>query len=619
MLGRVTLIAMVVSVAGCSSEKGTQGPAPVTLQTGLQVQRHRVPRDALNDDKDIVTIQGGRARLGWNPGEKDLTPSSVAAGGLALKWESPVFDSANVAVADGGTKTFGPRVLGSPLLVEDVDVPGMGDLSVVLAATGNGFIYAVSASPQKGKRPAPGTIVWSRQLNQPVSVNSDNWTIGVLGTPIVDLEAEPARVYVVSADAHLGWQLFALDLRDGSVLPGWPLTINDAAVGAVNQNGPSLLAFAPGVWATQRAALNLNLNRTLLYVGFAGLRDLAPGWMVTVDTRTASIASAFSSGPVTALTANGGVWAPTGPAVDDDGTLFATTGNSPNGDGPAAGVWGESLLAWGPGSVLQLQGTYTPFNYCNMELQDADLGGSGPLLIPDLDPETTSTPRLALFGSKQGNVYLVDRNHLPGGLFSRQACSLDSSTELSLLPPGPQPQFGKVGPLNVFGPYTESPVKVKSRMRTTGAYFVDSAGNHLVYVTGNTKQAADGNNNDVPPDVVRLKIVTTAGAPAYLAVDAVESTLPLVNPSSPVVTSHGTHDPLVWVIDAYGSDAEFNTPGIGFEHTRPVLYVIDGATMKPLWHTAVDELGEGGKYTIPVVKHGTAYVATDRVRAYGLP
>jgi hypothetical protein len=167
----------------------------------------------------------------------------------------------------------------------------------------------------------------------------------------------------------------------------------------------------------------------------------------------------------------------------------------------------------------------------------------------------------------------------------------------------------------VFGPYTETPIKIKSRLRTTGAYFSDGRGNHYVYVTGNTKQAADNNNVDVPPDVVRLKIVTTPGAPAYLAVDAAESTLPLVNPSSPVVTSFGTRNPVVWVIDAYGSDEELAT--VGFEHTRPVLYAIDGTTMKPLWQTAVDELGEGGKYTIPVVRHGLVLVATDRVRAYG--
>jgi outer membrane protein assembly factor BamB len=86
-----------------------------------------------------------------------------------------------------------------------------------------------------------------------------------------------------------------------------------------------------------------------------------------------------------------------------------------------------------------------------------------------------------------------------------------------------------------------------------------------------------------------------------------------------VVTSDGSRDAMVWLIDAYASDQEFNAPGLGFEHTRPVLYAIDAMTLKPLWHTGVDELGEGGKYTIPVIRHGQVVVATDRVRAYGLP
>jgi hypothetical protein len=62
---------------------------------------------------------------------------------------------------------------------------------------------------------------------------------------------------------------------------------------------------------------------------------------------------------------------------------------------------------------------------------------------------------LITFGGKQGNMYLVDRDVLPGRLDQRQPCSTDSTTDLSLMPPGPQPQFGARGPLNVFGPYSE--------------------------------------------------------------------------------------------------------------------------------------------------------------------
>jgi len=45
--------------------------------------------------------------------------------------------------------------------------------------------------------------------------------------------------------------------------------------------------------------------------------------------------------------------------------------------------------------------------------------------------------------------------HLGGALVARPPCTTDSTTDRSLLPPDPQPQFGARGPLNVFGPYSE--------------------------------------------------------------------------------------------------------------------------------------------------------------------
>ena len=626
----LAMAACALVLAGCSERN------PATEATALSAPKPRAvapPPDL--EDKDIVTVAGNRARLGWNARESDLTSVRVAASGLELKWQSSVFAAETVVTSTGATKSFPARVLGSPLLVDRVAVPSVGIVSLVLAATGNGWIYAVNAAQAGRNIPAPGSIVWSKQLNKPAAVNDDNYTIGVVGAPIVDLKATPPRVYVASADVAIGWQVFALDLRTGATLPGWPITIDNNTVGALNVNGgpnSSVLSWIPGFRAIQRSALNLSHDRKLLYVPFGGLRDFAPGWLVVVDTQAARIASTFAGGPGRDLVSNGGVWATTGVAIDDDGTVFTTTGNSPIGLGPATGVWGESFLALSASKDLKLTGTYTPFNYCNMEAQDADLGSTGALLIPPLEPSTTSTPRLAVFGSKQGTVYLVDRAHLPGALDRRPPCSLDSTTDKSLLPPGPRPEFGAAGPLIAFPPYSEKPWKVRTRIRTTAAYFRGANGEHYVYVTGTTKAIADSrdpsvppapdagadlSNNDVPPSVIRLRIVTRSNRPAYLAIDGKQTTIAMVNPSTPVLSSDGSSNPIVWVMDAYASDAEFAV--VGFEHSRPVLYAIDAKTMQPLWQTAPGELGEGGKYTIPVVKHGRVYVATDRVRAYGLP
>jgi hypothetical protein len=615
----MSAVIVLGSFSAASGACDSSGPsAPTDVQTVRS-------SELAARDGDIVTVTNTRSRSGWNSAEHTLSPSAVAQTGLTRQWASPVLDSfTGVNPADGTTMTFPPTAWASPLIVKNVAMPGYAKkFTVVIVATGNGFIYAISApagNDARGGAPAPGTILWRTQLTTAAIVRGTGsavnpfFPIGVLSTPVIDVHGNSPRIYVTSADATAGWQVFAVSLLDGSVLPGWPVTINDAVLEPVNQNGPGSFTFDLAGRVVQRSALNLSQDRSLLYIPFGGLRDLAAGWMVTVDTNAAAVVSSFSGAAMTRQIANAGMWGQFGAAVDDDGSMFMTTGNSPVGLGPTPHVYGESLLKFAPGSTLGLTGRYSPFNYCDMEAQDTDLSGAAPVLIT-LDPATTSTPRLAVLGSKQGNVYLVDRAHLSQALSARQACSGDASTDESLLGPNPQAQFNTVGPLNVFGPYQASATKVVSRMHTTPAFFTDGV-NNFVYVTGNTKNNVAG-TLDVPPDIFRLKINILPGQPAYLTPDAEETTLALLNPSSPVVTSDGSSNPMLWVIDAEGSLAEMATDGVNIAH--PILYAVDGTTMTVLWRTAVDELGQGAKFITPTVNDGQVFVATNRVLAYGLP
>jgi hypothetical protein len=612
-------LALGASTAACSSPAPPDSPGQATVRPLLASGGG----EDSSRDGDIVTVTGTRSRSGWNAAERKLSPSAIARTGLTQQWQSPVLDSFTVTGADGVTTTYPPTAWASPLIVNNVKMPGFAKkLTVLVTATGTGFIYGISApSDNDARAPSPGTILWRTQLTTPAIVVGTGtainplFPIGVLSTPIIDVHAKPPRIYVTSADATAGWQVFAVSLLDGSILPGWPVAITDAVLEPVNQNGPGSFTFDVHGRAVQRSALNLSPNRSLLYIPFGGLRDLAAGWMVVVDTKAAAVVSSFSGAAMTTQIANAGMWGQFGAAVDDDGTMFMTTGNSPVGLGPTPHVYGESLLAFAPGNTLALTGRYTPFNYCDMEAQDADLSGAAPVLIT-LDPCTTSTPRVAVLGSKAGNVYLVDRSHLSMALSARQACSEDSTTDESLLGPNPQAQFQTVGPLNVFGPYQAAATKVISRMHTTPAFFSDSV-NNFVYVTGNTKAPTDaGPLVDSPPDIFRLKINTLPGQPAYLTPDAEETTLALLNPSSPVVTSDGSSNPMLWVIDAESSLAEMARDGVNIAH--PILYAVDGTTMTMLWHTAVDELGQGAKFITPTINEGQVFVATDRVLAYGL-
>jgi hypothetical protein len=563
----------------------------------------------------VPFFHGDRSRLGWNADESDLSPATLTSGGFGWLWDSAPLDAVTI-----GDQSYAPHLYASPLYVDALSIAG-GDwdgatVSAVIAATSNAWVYAVSACALDvgGRHLGAGTILWRTQLSMPDVVPSldGGVPLGVLATPAIDLAAAPPRLYAASMDASAGWQVAALDLTSGQMLPGWPVTLTVAGVGAVNRNGPA--RFQPARIVSQRGALNLSLSGDRLYVPFGAYGDKGSGWMVAVDTQRAQVTGAFASGRnLTLDTAYGGMWGAGGPVVGPDDRVFDTTGNAPDNSGPAPNLWGESLLAWKP--TLELTGTYTPWNYCQLDTIDADLGGSSPMLIPDLDPSETSTPHLITFGSKQGNVYLVDRDHLPGALTSRPPCSQDPSSDPSLLAPGPQPQFGKRGPLNVFGPYTEAFGNLDyAKMRSTPAYFQDESGARFVYVSGASK-AAPNSMQSVPPSVVRLRLHTAPGQPAWLDIDQRDTALAFVNPGAPLITSYGGAGAIVWVLDE-------NAPRVASlldpATPHPILYAIDASTLELLWRSPDGDLDLGGKYATPTVAHGFVFVGTDRIQAYGL-
>jgi hypothetical protein len=167
----------------------------------------------------------------------------------------------------------------------------------------------------------------------------------------------------------------------------------------------------------------------------------------------------------------------------------------------------------------------------------------------------------------------------------------------------------------VFGPYSETFGNLDyAKMRTTPALFRDPSGATFVFVAGASKAAADSKQS-VPPSLVRLRVVTAPGAPPYLAVDAADRELALVNTGSPVVTSdHGQH-PVVWILDEnQGRFASLVSP----ESAHPVLYAVDGTTMRVLWQSSYDDLLTGGKYSTVAAAHGIVHVGTDRIVAFGV-
>ncbi|ODU22592.1 MAG: hypothetical protein ABS87_01630 [Sphingomonas sp. SCN 67-18] len=568
---------------------------------------------------DKTTFHYNIHRTGWNDKEKILTPEAVASHRFGLLWESPELDRYE------GRE---PRLQASPLYLDSVTMgegPYNGKrFSVAYLASTNGYVYAVNTAPANGV--APGAILWRAKLAEKPCGNATEM-IGILSTPIIDLGQN--RIYVSACDAGQ-WSVHALDVRSGKGAPNWPLAIDAKNVNrpGVIKNGtafPSVVNVSRGAGWWQRGALNLSPDKSRLYLSFG--KDGQSGWLVSVDTRQARVASAFSTTQITDQM-QGGMWASGGPAVDPQGRVYISTGASflvaVTMKLGLKGVYSESPNSWGqsilqlrddPRSGFQLTGTYTPFNYCHAVSKDIDLGSSGPIVV-DLPGASSTTPRLLAFGGgKQGNFYLLNRDKMPGSLEQRHACTDDSASDMSLLDPDPQPQFNKRGPINLFGPYSEDIGMLNSaKSRSTAAYFSDGEGNHYVFASGSSKKGADF-STPTAPGVARVRLVTRPGEAAHPKLDQLEGTQTLFNPGSPVVTSNGGKDAIVWVMDP-------NAPRLasmyGPRAPRPTLYAFDAKTLRLLWKSGPDDLFTGGKYNEPAVVNGIVLVGTDRLQAFGI-
>lgn len=601
-------------------------------------------------------FHGDAARSGFNQNETVLNPANVAAH-FGQVWQSPVLDG---------------RVYATPLFADSIHVSGSGNaanhagdgvqnpafqnktLGLVFAATGGGSVYAIAAQDTNGTSGiAPGTIVWKTHLGNSYG-GIDGNAIGVLSTPIIDLKA--GRIYVtasvtdylspVANPNHGGnnFEVFALNIADGSLVAGWPLIFTQALLDSLNQNhlqAPNVAVAFSSSGADQRGALNLSPDGSTLYVDWACYGASNPGWMTTVATgvsngvangQSPAIVSSYSSIDTTSTAANGGMWGAGGPAVDANGNVFVTTGDSPGGTGSQVGDFANSVVEFGPGQVLTLTGVYTPWNYPTQDTIDSDMGGGSPILIT-LPAGSSTTAELLATGGKQGNGYLLDAGNNLNNPVARPGSPAKYPADLTQRPPGTvtasqDPSLydtsaagirsyftpAQVGPLALFLPYNESSASGNTaKARDTPATFVGPDGSSYVIWAGSSK-AGVGSSTPVAPSMYLTKVVTSPGQPAYLQIVG-QNTAVMSNPGANMITGNGTANEIDWIVDA----GVQRTDGLAnFSNGAPVLYAYNALTMQPLWNSAYTELDMGGKYNSITAARGNLFVGTDRIQAFGL-
>jgi PQQ enzyme repeat len=436
-------------------------------------------------------------------------------------------------------------VYAQPLYIEG----GPSGPMIIVATTSNN-VYALDA--------VDGSVIWERNVGAPVPTADLPCTkvgsMGIIGTPIVDLVSRALFLdAMVTPDggATIKHYIISRNVDTGAPNSGWPVDVEIAA----QYNGATFTA------ANQQQRPALGIVGNILYVAYGSMRDCDPynGWLVGVPINNPATVTAWAAA-TSGNSQRGAIWGVGGVASVGENP-FVTTGNTYNTGNNWDG--GEAVIRFQPGPIFSGSTTdfWAPTNWLDLDNNDLDLGGSGPLLV-DVPGATPSHLVVAL--GKDGNAYLLNRDNL-GGITS---------------------------PIATRHITNQAIIQAAATYRT----------NQVTYVACRASQyelSAFRITVSNPPTLVPGWSVDRSGG---------------LGCSSPFVTStDGTNNMIVWMV---GSEDQ-GTPGDQRLHgyngdTSDVVYAGGGA----------DELmaGTHSYSTTGIVARGRIYVATDnKVYAFKLP
>jgi PQQ-like domain len=266
---------------------------------------------------------------------------------------------------------------------------------VLIVATENDDVHAIDARS--------GSQVWTRSLGRPVALSTQPCgnidPLGITGTPVIDEATRAVYVAAMLGDASgAQHRVFALSLKDGAPLAGWPIDVAEA-LAARGQHFNTR-------FQNQRGALAVLDGKVYVpYGGHYGDCGDYHGWVLGISLRDPRDIVSWSTGG-----RGGGIWAPGG--ISSDGrALFVATGNT-----LGASTWsdGEAVIRLMPD--LRHEGRpqefFAPSDWRALDERDADLGGSNPLPL-NVPSMAGSTPLVLALG-KDARAYLLDGNNLGG-------------------------------------------------------------------------------------------------------------------------------------------------------------------------------------------------------------
>ncbi len=348
----------------------------------------------------VTTSQYDNFRTGATLREKALTPQNVNV---------TTFGKLGAFKVDGA-------VYAQPLFVPRVPIPGKGTHDVIFVATEHDSVYAFDAT--RPADPPLWQVSFLDKARETIPLSEDQAQcpfirpeIGITSTPVIDLPSGTLYVLARSVARHTTapdeyfQRLHALAITTGVEKFGGPKLITASVPGRGAGRSNRQVDFDP-LRENPRAALTLANNN--VYLTWASSCDVDPyhGWVMAYDPQTLAQKAVLNVNPDGS---EAGIWlADTGPAVDSEGNLYVPTGNGTFDATSGGRDYGDSVLKL-DGSSLAIRDYFTPFDQADILAGDADVGSSGPTLLPD---QPGPHRHLLLQPTKHSVLYVIDRDQM---------------------------------------------------------------------------------------------------------------------------------------------------------------------------------------------------------------
>ncbi|HTA70115.1 MAG TPA: hypothetical protein VK776_17625 [Bryobacteraceae bacterium] len=346
----------------------------------------------------VLTYHNDLARTGQNLNETSLTPATLRSGQFAHLFTDSV---------DG-------QVYAQPLYMPDVNIPGKGVYNVVFVVTEHDSVYAFDADGNAAAplwhvnftNPTLGITPASADALQCAAIAPE---IGITGTPVID--PTTGTLYVVAmtleyvAENYVQ-RLHALDVATGAERPGSPVEIHASTPGT--GDGNTTVKFNPGLYKQRPGLLLLS---GVVYTTWSSHCDAGRyhGWVIGYDSKTLQQVALYIDTPNWDA---GSIWqSGAAPAADPEGNIFLVSGNGTFDTNLGGTDLGESIIKLSTTKGLAVADYFTPFNSTALSEKELDLGSSGALLLPD-NAGSGAHPHLAISGSKEGRIYVLDRDNM---------------------------------------------------------------------------------------------------------------------------------------------------------------------------------------------------------------